>query len=503
MRLRRLMWITVATMLATVMLAACTLPVTLPIAPPVTDTTDTESVPAPAVDVDATAVTLPGDWDGRISILGQELRIIVHFSEDGDALTGTIDIPQQGAVGIPLENIAFDAPAIHFEMLPAPSTAVFDGTVQADGSLAGSFSQSGYEGTFSLARIAAEPAAATEDLPYRVEDVTFANGDVTLAGTLTLPEGDGPFPSVLLVSGSGPQNRDEEIAIVPGYRPFAVIADTLTRQDVAVLRYDDRGVGESTGDFATAALSDFAADAEAGWAYLTQRDEIDAAQVGIFGHSEGGQVAAVVAGRNPDVAFVVLMAGPGERGDKVLNDQIRLLMKAGGATDEEIAKTLELQELGYAAVRTDTGWDEVEAGLRKESEDSLSALTAAQKAQLGDIEARIDAIVAQKLAALKTDWFRQFIDYDPAVDLASVDVPVLALYGGRDMQVPAESNAAALAAALAHNPNVTVQIFPTANHLFQDANSGMPDEYALLAPEFLPGFLDTISEWLITVVQTR
>ncbi|MEZ4634765.1 MAG: alpha/beta fold hydrolase [Caldilineaceae bacterium] len=363
MRLRRLMWITVATMLATVMLAACTLPVTLPIAPPVTDTTDTESVPAPAVDVDATAVTLPGDWDGRISILGQELRIIVHFSEDGDALTGTIDIPQQGAVGIPLENIAFDAPAIHFEMLPAPSTAVFEGTVQADGSLAGSFSQSGYEGTFSLARV------ATEDMPYRVEDVTFANGDVTLAGTLTLPEGDGPFPSVLLVSGSGPQNRDEEIAIVPGYRPFAVIADTLTRQGVAVLRYDDRGVGESTGDFATAALSDFAADAEAGWAYLTQRDEIDAAQVGIFGHSEGGQVAAVVAGRNPDVDFIVLMAGPGERGDKVLNDQIRLLMKAGGNRRGKSPKRSNFKNLvtpPCAPTPAGTKW---RAGLRKESED--------------------------------------------------------------------------------------------------------------------------------------
>lgn len=507
MTLRRL-WIAVASVLVAAMLAACALPISIPITPPATEPTvvgsavesAVESVDAPVATVEPSTVSLAGDWDGQISILGQELRIIAHFSEDGDAFTGTIDVPQQGAKGIPLDKISFAPPAVHFEMMPPPRTAVFDGTVQPDGSLAGSFSQSGYEGSFNLARVAAQPEVSVEDLPYDVEEVSFTSGDVTLSGTLTLPQGDGPFPALVLVSGSGPQNRDEEIVTVPDYKPFAVLADTLTRQGIAVLRYDDRGVGASTGDFAAATLYDFAADAEAGWAYLTERAEIDPAQVGIFGHSEGGQVASVVAGRNPDIAFIVLMAGPGERGDKVLNDQIRLIMAAGGATEEEIAQTLELQELGYQAVRTGEGFDEVEAAIRQEIDAQLAELTDAQKAQLGDIDAHVEMVVAQRMASIQTDWFRQFIDYDPAPDLANVEVPVLALYGGLDVQVPAESNKAALEAALAHNDDVTVTVFPKANHLFQEAETGAPDEYALLAPGFLPGFLDTVSEWLLARV---
>jgi uncharacterized protein len=479
-------------------LAGCTIPMAQPAAPAAVDVET----------IDSRRTDLEGRWDGAISIMGTQLRIIVDFTREGDGWAGTIDIPQQGAVDIPLHSISFDAPNVQFAMLAGPQQAGFDGEL-TDGSIAGTFSQSGFAGTFQLLPVAApEPEAATgdaedEEAPYTEEEVTFGHGDVTLAGTLTLPEGDGPHPALILVTGSGQQNRDEEIYLAPGYRPFAVIADALARQGIAVLRYDDRGIGGSTGEVESATSADFADDTGSALNYLLNREEIDPAQIGILGHSEGGIIATMLAARNPDVAFIILMAGPGLSGYDVVLAQAVLLTAASGASAEEVETVRTRQTQVLDTVRNDEGWDELETLIQEMIAEQLAQLPDAQKAQLGDLDAYAAQVIAQQLAALQSPWYRFFIAYDPAEDLAQINVPVLAIFGGLDLQVPAEANAAALRAALesAGNQDVTVEIIPNANHLFQAAESGGVDEYGLLAPEFISGFLETISEWLLARVE--
>lgn len=454
--------------------------------------------------IDRGRTDIKGRWDGSISIMGAQLRIIIDFTPDGDNWVGTIDIPQQGAMDLPLHSISFDAPSVQFAMLAGPQQATFDGEL-VDDAIAGSFSQSGFTGTFQLLPVADSKveAADEEDLPYTAEEVTFGHADVTLAGTLTLPEGEGPHPALILVTGSGQQNRDEEIYLAPGYRPFAVIADTLTRQGIAVLRYDDRGVGGSTGEVESATSADFAEDTESALNFLREREEIDPAQIGILGHSEGGMIATMLAARNPDVAFIILMAGPGLTGYDVVLAQAVMLAEDSGASAEELERVRAQQTQVLDTVRNDEGWDELEDLIDEIIAEQIAQLPDAQKAQLGDLDAYAANVVAQQMAALQSPWYRFFIAYDPAEDLAQIRVPVLAIFGGLDLQVPAEANAEAISAALetAGNADVTIEIIPNANHLFQAAESGGVDEYSRLAPEFVPGFLETISEWLLARVK--
>jgi pimeloyl-ACP methyl ester carboxylesterase len=462
-------------------------------------TPDAEVVP-----IDSTRTDLEGNWDGSISIMGTELRILVEFTRDGDAWVGTIDIPQQGAIDLPLHAISFDAPNVQFAMLAGPSQATFDGEL-ADGAITGIFSQSGFEGSFQLQAVA-DPETETvveEDLPYTAEEVTFGHDDATLAGTLTLPEGDGPHPALILVTGSGQQNRDEEIYLAPGYRPFAVIADTLTRQGIAVLRYDDRGMGGSIGEVESATSADFADDTEAALNFLLEREEIDPTQIGILGHSEGGIIATLLAARNPDVAFIILMAGPGLSGYDVVLAQTVMLAEDGGASAEDLERIRTQQTQVLDTVRNNEGWDALEILMQEIIAEQLAQLPDAQKAQLGDLDAYAAQVIASQMATLQSPWYRFFISYDPAEDLAEINVPVLAIFGGLDLQVPAEANAEAVRAAAetAGNEDVTVEIIPNANHLFQAAESGGVDEYSTLAPEFVPGFLDLISEWLLERVE--
>ncbi len=503
--------------LVVLLLAACTLPV--PVTAPVVS--PTADVPEESVDAEPSSteevsmateggatMSLVGDWDGQISIMGTQLGFVVHFSEEGGELSGTLDIPQQGARGMPLHGVSFDAPNVQFAILSGPQEAVFEGEL-ADGSVEGTFTQAGAEGTFQMQPLvesteeAAAPAEAETDLPYTEEEVTFGHDEVTLAGTLTLPEGDGPHPALILVTGSGQQNRDEEISLAPGYRPFAVIADTLTRQGIAVLRYDDRGMGGSRGEVESATSADFADDAESALNYLLERDEIDPEQIGILGHSEGGLIAEMLTAENPNISFMILMAGPGLSGYDVSIEQAVMLAADSGRSAEEVEKVRTRQTQVMDTVVSDEGWDELKAMLIEATVEQLSQLTDAQKAQIGDLEAYAAQVITPQIAMLQSPWFRFFIAYDPAEDLAQIDVPVLAIFGGVDLQVPAEANAEAVRTALAAagNEDVTIEIIPNANHLFQAAESGGVDEYGLLAPEFVPGFMELISDWLLQRVE--
>lgn len=343
----------------------------------------------------------------------------------------------------------------------------------------------------------AAPEAGT--VPYTEAEVTFQNGDITLAGTLTLPEGDGPHPAILLVTGSGPQDRDSSLAPVSTMRPFRLIADELARAGIAVLRYDDRGVGRSTGVFDEATMSDFTADAAAGIDFLLGHDEIDAGQVGILGHSEGGMVASGLAAHvDSELAFIVLLAAPGVSGRDVLFLQNEKLLRQSGATDDQINAQRNFLDEAIELVNAED-WETLESILRTTITMQYDALPDSQRAALGNIQGQIDATTTAQMQSFRSGWFGSFVNYDPQPDWAQVTVPVLAFYGGLDIQVDAEQNAPALEAALAEagNEDVTILRYTDANHLFQAARTGSVQEYEVLQPAFVPEMLPDLRRWLL------
>ena len=459
--------------------------------------------PKPTVELPADLTQLDDytRWEGSISIMNAELGIVVNLWTEAGEPKGAIDIPMQRAHGIELHDIALGTDSVTFEMLEGQRTAVFAGAYIHADSIAGEFRQSGFKGSFQLVRRIAPIIAAPpqEPPPYPVEEVTFEHGDIRLAGTLTLPEGDGPRPALILVSGSGPQNRDEEIPIVPGYRPFHDVADHLTPLGFAVLRYDDRGVGESTGDHATATSADFAQDAEAALDYLLKRKEIDPERIGILGHSEGGLIAAMLAARRPEVAFIVSMAGSTTRGYDLLLKQNERIFRAMGKSEEEIQRQIAQARTAMDLTITED-WDALEQHIYTVAREQLEDMPAEQRAAVTDPELYARNVTDQQMAAMK-GWMRFFIMYDPAQDWSRVRVPVLAIFGELDTQVDAEQGRAALEAAMARvdNGNLTVVVLPKANHLFQEAVTGSPNEYAQLSPELMPAFLETITNWLLGI----
>jgi pimeloyl-ACP methyl ester carboxylesterase len=347
----------------------------------------------------------------------------------------------------------------------------------------------------ALALVALTPAASAVSgpAPYRELEVSIrVPGGHVLSGTLTLPAVSRQVPAVVLISGSGAQDRDEAIPGVPGYRPFAVIADHLARRGVAVLRYDDRGTAKSTGTHATATTADFADDAEAAWRLLRGRREIVWSRVGLLGHSEGSMIAAIVASRVPDVAFVVSMAGPGAPGSDVLITQNERALRAMGL-DAETVRQAVAQTRGILELARAEQWDRLRATLLEIGRRQIAALPEQERAKLPPLE----QIVERQMLSYQT-WMRFFLRYDPAADWSRIRVPVLALFGVLDVQVDLWQNRAGMLAALdrARNSDVTVAIFPRANHLFQQARTGSVTEYASLPPAFVPGFLEMISGWI-------
>jgi pimeloyl-ACP methyl ester carboxylesterase len=437
-----------------------------------------------------------GHWEGAISIMGTELGMMVDIQPEGDSLKATIDIPMQNAFKLPLKNVRFNHPKIYFELPAGPGIAVFDGELKSD-SIIGDFSQAGANGKFHLVKKNAEKSAmpAEPPPPYKEEEVKIKNGDVTFAGTLSIPESEGKHPAIILITGSGAQNRDEEIF---GFKPFKIIADYLTRVGIAVLRCDDRGVGGSSGSMENATGEDFAKDVEAQVKYLTTRREIDNKTIGLLGHSEGGIVAPLVATRMKEISFLVLLASPAVSGDKIILKQIEFLARAGGATEDEIKKALLRQNQVYQVVRSNSDWAKLRADFKKDAEESISKMTADERKAMPDIENIANKSIDLKIKGIQSPWFKYFIDFDPAKQLEKIKSPVLALFGELDMQVLPDLNRKPMENALkkSGNKEFTIQIVPKANHLFQEAKTGNPNEYASLKKEFISGFMLKIADWI-------
>ena len=442
---------------------------------------NTNQKPAAPSDID-------GAWMGSIDTGAIKLRCVFHITNTAEGLTAAMDVPDQGASGIPVTTVTRNGPTL--KMLVDRIGGTFDGKISADlTTIDGTWQQGGGSFPLVLKRVKdatqlerRRPQNPVKPYPYREEEVSYDNKaqSVTLAATLTIPPGKGPFPAVLLIVGSGPHDRDESLL---GHKPFLVLSDYLTRKGIVVLRADKRGVGKSTGNLATATTADFATDAEAGVAYLKTRSEVDPHHIGLVGHSEGGAIAPTVAVGDPDVAFIVLMAGPGVPGDELLPEQLLLVLEASG--------------IGHDAAEKKVGQERALIALIEREKDNavLDKELRAQLAADGVPEAQVGA----QVKLVTSPWFRHFLSYDPATALRKVECPVLALNGEKDLQVPPKQNLPAIRAALeaGGNKHFEVDEMPGLNHLFQTAKTGAPSEYAEIEETMSPVVLEKIASWIL------
>lgn len=450
------------------------------------------------LDAQVPAEGVVGEWLGALDVGAVKLRLALHVEKKSDGSLGAVldSIDQQAK--IPVDTTVFEGRTLRLAINAIGGS--YEGTLNADGSaLEGKWSQGGQslpltfsrqEKAFALNR----PQEPKGPFPYASREVTFQSeaGGVKLAGTLLLPAGQGPFPAVALVTGSGPQDRDETLM---GHKPFLVIADALARRGIASLRWDDRGAGASGGDHMGSTVDDFAADARAAVAFLRSLPEVEKNAIGIVGHSEGGLNAPMVAAADKSVAFLVLLAPPGEPLRSLLMRQSRASLRLQGIDEKLIDRALATQaeDLDLVADPALTV-PQLQEKLRALAETRRQQYTDEERARLGVDSASIE----RGIQISTTAWFRSLMRQDPAVYLRKIKIPVLALFGGKDFQVDARVNSEAVRAALAAagNPDYEVRILPGLNHLFQHAGTGGLEEYGAIEETFSPEALATIGDWI-------
>ncbi len=437
---------------------------------------------------------ITGQWNGALSIQGNQLRLVINISKTDSGYRSTMDSPDQNAKGIPVTSTLFEDSILSFKV--AELSIEYRGTLN-NSVITGTFKQGGmsFPLNFSKEKIEKKsmirPQEPAKPYPYISEEVRFENetGKLTLTGTLTLPGKEGRFPAVVLITGSGPQNRDEELL---GHKPFLVLSDYLTRNGIAVLRYDDRGVGQSTGNFNTATSADFASDVTSAIKYLQTRKEINQKKMGLIGHSEGGMIAPMVAVTSKDIAFIVLLAGPGIPGDQLLLLQQSLIAKASGTSNADIKKMNDMNKGVFDIVVRSTNPEQ----LKMEMTDYIKKISKGdpdKPAEMND-----DAYVKLQIDRVLSPWMIYFLKYNPALVLEKVKCPVLAINGEKDVQVPPKENLEAIRQALEKggNKKITTKEFPNLNHLFQECQTGLPKEYATIEQTFSPQALKAILQWI-------
>ena len=446
--------------------------------------------------INLTAQDISGQWNGALKVQGIQLRLVINISKTADGYSATMDSPDQGVKGIPIAQTTFENSILKFAIPSA--TIEYIGELSED-EFTGTFKQNGQEFPMNLSRnaieevVAKRPQEPVKPYSYYSEEVTFQNekANISLAGTLTIPKKEGNFPVVILISGSGPQNRDEELL---DHKPFLVLSDYLTKNGVAVLRYDDRGVEKSTGNFNAATSADFATDVESAIAYLKTRKEINKKKIGLIGHSEGGLIAPMVASKSKEVAFIVLLAGPGIPGNELLLLQKELIERAMGVSEAEIKEGLEsnaklfdvvIQSVDIQKLKVDLTTKLNEMFANNPSTEIPNGMTKEQ-------------FIAMQVDQIASPWMEYFIKYNPKLALEKVKCPVLALNGEKDLQVPPKENLAAIKNALhkGGNKNVTTKELLNLNHLFQESETGAPAEYGTIEQTFAPIALEEIKNWI-------
>lgn len=427
------------------------------------------------------ATDFTGTWRGELSVAQTRLPLVFHIASD---TTATLDSPMQGAIGIPCTKATISGNDIYIEMQNL--NAAYIGSIDTEGSLIkGHFTQNGMTFPLNLQSSASEettldrPQTPTPPFPYLTEEVTFSHDGITLAGTLSTPSSSTRHPAVVLVTGSGAQDRNETIM---GHRPFAVIADHLTRAGIAVLRYDDRGAGKSSQGTPDDTSFDFAKDTEAAIDYLKTRPDIDPSRIGILGHSEGGLIAMIVASSRPDdVDFIVSLAGAATKGKDIVVKQNYAQYELAGLTppEDEAAKIHAI----FDAIDTIPDTDRLTAQLRTLLADSDMSPQS------------VDA----SIKAMTSPWYTTFIRFNPSETLRAVRCPVLALNGTWDVQVDAEANLSAIAESI---PTATIKAYPELNHMFQESdNIAASTLYGEITQTISPQVLDDISAWIISITR--
>lgn len=427
---------------------------------------------------------IEGYWKGEIELGAQKLEMAFDIKAVEEGYSATLDVPAQGAFDVAVDETTFNDGRLELKM--NAMNASYSGVLK-ESAVEGEFTQHGMSFPLNLAKAEkkeqqkARPQDPRPPFGYRIEEVTFVNPKEgnTLTGTLTLPEGDGPFPAMVLVSGSGQQNRDEELM---NHRPFWVIADYMARNGIAVLRYDDRGMGGSTGEVLNATSLDFSYDTEAAFDLLRNRKEINAAQVGILGHSEGGVINFMVSARRPEVAFLVSLAGPAVKGAEILKEQQAAILRAQGMTEEMI------QFSGHANAQM---FDIIEASNDREEADSLLR-------QLVKGWGYSDELTEQTVGPMASPWMYYFLRYDPTEAIVNTACPALLLNGSKDLQVIAAQNLPAFKRLMAEHgkTNMTLREMPGLNHLFQHCETGSPNEYYEIEETISPEVLELIAEFV-------
>ena len=447
------------------------------------------------------AQNIEGQWNGVLDVQGTQLRLVFNITKTATGIAATMDSPDQGAKGLPTTSASFEKSIL--TIVAKNMQMTYTGTLDATNTIKGEFKQGGMVLPLTLTKEKVEkkalvrPQEPAKPYPYYTEEVIFENpkDKIMLAGTLSLPTKEGKYPVVVLISGSGPQNRDEELL---GHKPFLVLADCLTKNGIGVLRYDDRGTAASKGSFQTATTADFATDVEAAVSYLITRKDVNVKKIGLIGHSEGGIIAPMVATKSKYVSFIALLAGTGIQGDKLLLLQSELIEKAMGETPENIKKHQKVSKGAFEIVTKAKNTEGLKQDLAIYYKEKMAEIPDLKPKEMGE-----EDFVNGQIAALASPWMQYFINYDPFPVLKDVKCPVLAINGSKDLQVPATVNLEAIKKGLeaGGNKNVTTKALPNLNHLFQECTTGSPEEYAKIEQTFSPVALNEVLTWILKQVK--
>lgn len=430
---------------------------------------------------------ISGRWGGMLDVSGQKIPIIFNIEKVESAFKSTLFSPSLGKDGIPVDSTTFENNKLTIKIIALK--AEFSGELNSDGKFVGTFSQNGMKFPLTINKGGTvvppplnRPQEPKPPFSYYSEDVNFSNpkANIKLAGTLTLPKKEGKYPVVVMITGSGPEDRNEEIF---GHKPFLVIADHLAKKGIGVLRFDDRGFAQSEGNFATATSEDFATDVESAVTYLKTRKEVNLKKIGLMGHSEGGMIAPMVAARSKDVAFIVLLAGPGISGYELLPLQGELIGRASGMSEVVVSQAKNINKGAYDIAMKTSDSKVIETELVEYFKKiGMPEQTSVQSAK-----------------QLASPWMQFFLKYDPKTALKKVKVPVLAVNGDKDLQVPADINLQAIKETLekSGNKKVTIIKFPNLNHLFQECQTGLVSEYGKIEQTFSPTALKEITDWIV------
>ncbi len=435
-------------------------------------------------------------WQGNLKFGQTSLKIVLKiFKTDKGKISAHLDSPDQGEANIPVTEIKISDDSLEFSI--ASIGASYKGGFEKSGEIiTGIFKQSGYnlplqfEKTKRVAEVK-RPQNPKRPFPYIEEEIVFENkhDKIKLFGTLTMPDRNGKFPAVVLISGSGPQDRDETIF---NHKPFLIISDYLTRNGIAVLRYDDRGVGKSGGNFSSATTEDFMKDALAAVEYLKSRNEVDRNKIGLIGHSEGGLIAPMAVASSDDVKFLVLLAPPGIPGKDLIPLQTELILKAQGVDSSTISRTVSQLKAVFDIITYSSDSLTAYKKLEELYKNEIADMSGKEKNKTENSFEAFD----RKAKTYLSPWFRFFLKYNPSWALENVKVPVLALWGGKDLQVPPKENMPALKRALenAGNKKVKTVVCEQLNHLFQKSNTGLPLEYGSIEETIYTPVLEMIED---------